>query len=133
MSYCGEEVGKGEGGREGGREEIRKCIVDLLKFGLFSSFPSLSPHPQRGSAGEFCTGSCSRWEFGAIFPHSRLGPVLSHWPLGVPPVWAWHPPRLPASISTVWNAVGIQGLVAVVMVGGREGALIGLWHLCGLS
>lgn len=69
MSYCGEQgregMGRGKGGREGGREEIRKSIVDFLKLGLFLSFPSL-PSPQHRIGRDLPIGLAASGNLGPL-------------------------------------------------------------------
>lgn len=120
-------MGRGEGGKEGGREKIRKCIVDFLRFGVFSSFPSLSPHPPCGFTGDWHTWGWLPVKIWGHCPHGRWGRPFHHRPLGAPPACAPTPqPSVP--ISTGQKAVGIPGRVAVH---GRAGEKVHQWLALG--
>lgn len=58
-------MGRGKEGREGGREEIRKSIVDFLKLGLFLSFPSL-PSPQHRLGRDLPIGLAASGNLGPL-------------------------------------------------------------------
>lgn len=99
---------RGEGGREGGREKIRKCIVAFLKFRVFLSFPSLFPSPPTWIYGRLAhIGLAPRGNSGPLSPRQTGGPS-HHRPPGAPLVCTPSPqPSVP--ISTRQKVVGIQG------------------------
>lgn len=71
-------VRRGEGGKEGGREKIRKCIVAFLKFGVCLSFPSPFPSPPTWMLLEVGTHRAgSPWKFRATVPTADRGPISS--------------------------------------------------------
>lgn len=92
-------MGRGGEGREGGREEIRTCIVDFLKSGVFSSCPSLAPHPRCGVTVKSADWAGSRWEFGDVVPTADWGPFC-HMGHGCSPAGAPRPPQPSAPTST---------------------------------
>lgn len=125
-------MGRGEGGKEGGREKIRKCIVDLLKVGVLLSCPSLPPHPQRGFAGDWRTWLAPRGDPGPPTPQQPGLPFITGH--GVLPQPAPHLPK-PLRLSPRGkNAAGVRGSWWCKV--GSEGRCINCWHLamhCGLS